>query len=74
MASIGEHHVRVGVEEVLAGSTLGSLKGSANQVVVRTKRYDENPLVVTGPGAGADVTAAGVFNDILAIALGRGHA
>lgn len=71
VARIGEKQVRVGVEAVPLQSSLGSLKGSDNQVVVRTQRYDQNPLVVTGPGAGAEVTAAGVFNDILAIAQGR---
>lgn len=71
VARIGEKQVRVGVEAVPLQSSLGSLDGSDNQVVIRTQRYDANPLIVTGPGAGAEVTAAGVFNDILAIALGR---
>jgi homoserine dehydrogenase len=39
-------------------------------VVIHTRRYRTNPLVVTGPGAGAEVTAAGVLNDIVAIAGG----
>ncbi len=39
-----------------------------NLIQFRTRRYADNPLVVQGPGAGADVTAAGVFGDILAIA------
>ena len=43
-----------------------------NLVVFRTRRYASNPLVVQGPGAGPDVTAAGVFGDILAIAQALG--
>lgn len=43
----------------------GRLQGSDNIVSFRTQRYDEQPLVVQGPGAGADVTAAGVFADLL---------
>lgn len=43
----------------------GRLQGSDNIVSFRTKRYDRQPLVVQGPGAGADVTAAGVFGDLL---------
>lgn len=43
----------------------GRLQGSDNIVSFRTKRYDAQPLVVQGPGAGADVTAAGVFADLL---------
>ncbi|GAB3341677.1 bifunctional aspartate kinase/homoserine dehydrogenase I [Marilutibacter aestuarii] len=39
-----------------------------NLIQFRTARYPDNPLVVQGPGAGPDVTAAGVFGDILAIA------
>ncbi|HEX4803504.1 MAG TPA: hypothetical protein VFV14_08335, partial [Myxococcaceae bacterium] len=42
-----------------------------NQIVLQTRRYSSNPLVITGPGAGAEVTAAGVLNDIVAIAAGR---
>ncbi|PXF40855.1 hypothetical protein BWQ96_09445 [Gracilariopsis chorda] len=43
----------------------GRLQGSDNIVSLRTMRYDAQPLVVQGPGAGADVTAAGVFGDLL---------
>jgi len=66
VASIGRT-IRVGIEAVDAKSPLGGLRGTDNQVVIRSKRYKTNPLVVTGPGAGADVTAAGVLNDIVAI-------
>jgi homoserine dehydrogenase len=60
----------VGVEAVPEASPLGRLQGTDNQVVVHTRRYRANPLVVTGPGAGAEVTAAGVLNDVVAIATG----
>ena len=49
-------------------SALGALRGTDNQVVFTTDRYRSNPLVITGPGAGLDVTAAGVMNDILKLA------
>jgi aspartokinase/homoserine dehydrogenase 1 len=39
-----------------------------NIVLFRTRRYHENPLVVQGPGAGREVTAAGVFADLLRLA------
>lgn len=39
-----------------------------NIVLFRTNRYNENPLVVQGPGAGREVTAAGVFADLLRLA------
>jgi aspartokinase/homoserine dehydrogenase 1 len=44
---------------------LASAKGSDNIIAFTTKRYARTPLVVQGPGAGADVTAMGVFSDIL---------
>jgi aspartokinase/homoserine dehydrogenase 1 len=43
-----------------------------NLVQFRSERYSENTLVVQGPGAGPQVTAAGVFGDVLMIAQGLG--
>jgi aspartokinase/homoserine dehydrogenase 1 len=43
-----------------------------NLVQFRTRRYADNPLVVQGPGAGPEVTAAGVFGDVLQVALALG--
>lgn len=45
-----------------------SLEGSDNMIALTTNRYASRPLVVKGPGAGADVTAAGVFAELLSIA------
>ncbi|MBS0200587.1 MAG: bifunctional aspartate kinase/homoserine dehydrogenase I [Proteobacteria bacterium] len=61
-------HARVGLVAPEPGHA--SLHGrlSDNLIQFRTRRYADNPLVVQGPGAGPDVTAAGVFGDILAIA------
>ncbi len=63
------YSLSVGLREVPQESPLGRLKGTDNLVLIKTERYNQNPLVVSGPGAGAEVTAAGVFNDILAIAI-----
>jgi aspartokinase/homoserine dehydrogenase 1 len=60
--------VTVGLVEVLAASPLGALNGTDNQFAFTTARYDTNPLVITGPGAGPAVTAAGVLNDVLKLA------
>ncbi len=68
VARIGQK-ISVGVEEVPKNSPFGRLQGTDNQVCITTNRYKNSPLIVTGPGAGADVTAAGVLNDILAIAI-----
>ncbi|MBP6827311.1 MAG: ACT domain-containing protein, partial [Saprospiraceae bacterium] len=64
------------LEEGRAGITLAAfdqghpfyfLSGSDNMVVFTTERYRERPLVIRGPGAGAEVTAAGVFAEVIGI-------
>jgi homoserine dehydrogenase len=59
--------IAVGVREVPTDSLLGALQGPENVVVIRTVRYDANPLTIVGPGAGAAVTAAGMTSDMLAL-------
>ena len=51
-----------------AGSPFLSLKDSDNMVVITSNRYSKLPMVIKGPGAGAQVTAGGVFADIVRIA------
>jgi len=46
-------------------SSFYNLSGTDNLVMFSTERYSANPLVIRGPGAGAAVTAGGVFADIL---------
>ncbi len=48
------------------------VKGSDNIIAFRTRRYDAQPLIVQGPGAGPEVTAAGVFSDLLRLARSLG--
>ena len=54
-----------GLKEFPRSHPIASAKGSDNVIAFSTKRYSRTPLVVQGPGAGADVTAMGVFSDIL---------
>ena len=68
VATVTPARISVGLRAVPAASPLAAIKGSANQLVFTTARYKTNPLVITGPGAGAEVTAAGVLNDILRLA------
>lgn len=63
-----EGAISVGLQAVPTSTVLGALQGPENVVSFRTKRYDEYPTVVSGPGAGADVTAAGMIGDALALA------
>lgn len=62
------HVCQVGLREMDLSSEIGSLKGTDNIFVIKTKRYSKNPLVIKGPGAGIEVTAAGVFSDVLSAA------
>ncbi|HEX6432657.1 MAG TPA: ACT domain-containing protein, partial [Gemmatimonadales bacterium] len=68
VAQVTPSKVAVGVRAVPENSPFARVKGSDNQLVFTTARYKSNPLIITGPGAGADVTAAGVLNDILRLA------
>jgi bifunctional aspartokinase / homoserine dehydrogenase 1 len=68
VATVTRSRIAVGLRPVPSSSPLAALRGSDNQVVFTTARYKANPLVITGPGAGAEVTAAGVLNDILRLA------
>ena len=51
-----------------ASSAFGSLQGTRNLLSFTTRRYRAEPLVVAGPGVGAEVTAAGILNDIQSLA------
>ena len=52
---------------VAASSPIGALQGTRNLVAFTTRRYRNEPLVISGPGAGAEVTAAGILNDIYSL-------
>ncbi len=68
IATVTPKRLRVGLQAVSADSPFAGLKGTDNQIVFTTTRYREHPLVIRGPGAGPVVTAAGVLNDVLALA------
>jgi len=57
--------VEVGIKSFPLSHPLARLKGTDNMLIFHTHRYNELPLVIQGPGAGAEVTAAGVFADLL---------
>ncbi len=59
--------ISVGIREVPRESSLGSLSGTDNLIQIQSRRYPDNPLIIQGPGAGKEVTAAGVLADILKI-------
>ena len=62
----------VALQELPGEHTFAHLRLTDNCVSFTTRRYCDNPLVVQGPGAGPEVTAAGVFSDLLRLAAALG--
>lgn len=62
----------VGLVALPSDHSFAHIKLTDNVVQFTTRRYHQNPLVVQGPGAGPDVTAAGVFADLLRVAAALG--
>ncbi|MET0396147.1 MAG: aspartate kinase [Longimicrobiaceae bacterium] len=71
LARVGPDSLEVGLAAVPADSPPGALRGTDNLILFRSERYAARPLVVTGPGAGVEVTAMGVLADIMRIAAER---
>ena len=67
MAVIENGIVKIALNKVDHNHPFYPLSGSDNMIVFTTERYKTNPLVIKGPGAGAAVTAAGVFAEIISI-------
>ncbi len=65
IASLVDGKASIHLEMVSSDSPFYNLASTDNMIVFHTERYKERPLVVQGPGAGADVTAAGVFAEII---------
>lgn len=65
--------ITVGMREIPLDTVLGSLTGPENIITIASKRYSANPINITGPGAGAAVTAAGVVADMLDLATTLGE-
>jgi aspartokinase/homoserine dehydrogenase 1 len=68
MATLENGKAKVGLSSVGADHPLYFMSGSDNMLSFTTSRYRERPLVIKGPGAGGEVTAAGVFAEIISIA------
>lgn len=65
IASLVDGKASVGLQSIGPDHNFANLSGKDNAVLFYTNRYPEQPLVIKGAGAGADVTAAGVFADII---------
>ena len=67
VASLENGVASIGLQSVDAAHPFYQLSGSDNMIVFTSERYKDRPLVVRGPGAGAEVTAAGIFSEIIKI-------
>jgi bifunctional aspartokinase / homoserine dehydrogenase 1 len=68
VATMKNGNCKVGLQEVDSLHPFFDLQGSNNIILITTERYNEFPMMIKGYGAGAGVTAAGVFSDIMSIA------
>ena len=68
VATMQSGKCEVGLREVDSLHPFYDLQGSNNIILITTERYNEFPMMIKGYGAGAGVTAAGVFSDIISIA------
>jgi bifunctional aspartokinase / homoserine dehydrogenase 1 len=68
VAEFNDGKAKVGLKEIPEGHPFYNLKGKDNIVMFYTQRYPEQPMIIKGAGAGADVTASGLFADIIRIA------
>ena len=67
IATLENGKAAVALKEVNSAHPFYSMQGSDNIISFTTKYYSETPLVIKGPGAGANVTASGVLSDILSV-------
>jgi len=67
IAELEDEQASIALRAVGPENPFYQLSGSDNMIVFTTDRYQERPLVVRGPGAGAEVTAAGIFAEIIQI-------
>jgi aspartokinase/homoserine dehydrogenase 1 len=65
VAEFDNGKAKVGLQEIPVGHPFYDLEGKDNIVMFFTKRYPDQPMIIKGAGAGADVTASGIFADII---------
>jgi aspartokinase/homoserine dehydrogenase 1 len=65
VASFKDGEAKVGLQHIPEGHPFYNLDGKDNIVLFYTNRYVDQPLLIKGAGAGAEVTASGIFGDII---------
>ncbi|WP_457319800.1 hypothetical protein [Stenotrophomonas sp. P5_B8] len=69
MAQVDRHGGRIGLQSVSASSSYAQMLPGENRIVIHTELQDTVPLSLGGPGAGVEITAAGVLSDIVSAAF-----
>jgi aspartokinase/homoserine dehydrogenase 1 len=67
MATLEDGKAEIGLRSIPAFHPFYGLEGSDNMILLTTDRYFDRPMIIRGPGAGAEVTAAGVFADVIRV-------
>lgn len=65
LVSVAKERVRIGFVNLPEDSPFANLQGPENLISFKTARYNQFPLFIRGPGAGLEVTAGGLLNDII---------
>ncbi|CAK0785856.1 hypothetical protein CVIRNUC_009068 [Coccomyxa viridis] len=72
LVEVASGRCTVGLKAYAKDHPFAQLSGSDNVISFSSRRYNQQPLIIRGPGAGAEVTAAGVFSDLIQVAHGLG--
>ncbi len=67
VVSATARQVTAGLVALPMSNAMATASGTRNLVTFHSRRYRREPLVISGPGAGPDVTAAGILNDICSL-------
>ena len=68
LARISPDGIHVGLMRLSPSDSFASIIGPENRVTFQTKRYGTHQVAIAGPGAGPDVTAAGILSDLIDLA------
>ena len=69
VASLKNNQAVVEIKYFEKDHPFSNLQGSDNMIIITTKRYLKNPIIIQGPGAGANITSAGVLADIMQLSF-----
>lgn len=67
VASLNHGKATIGLQEFSMDHPFYNIEGKDNIVAINTSRYSGQPLIIKGPGAGAEITASGIFSDVMRI-------